>query len=627
VEKSLSEVNATVKIPKNTSAWKRLLAFSGPAFMVSVGYMDPGNWATDIQGGAQFGYSLLYIILIANMMAILFQSLGAKLGIVSGRDLAQACKEHYSHRLNIVLWLLGEIAIAACDLAEVLGSAIGLYILFKIPLFWGVLITTLDVLLLMMLVAYGIRKMEAVILVLIGTIGVCFAIEMLLIKPSVTGILTGFIPGYLSGSQLYIALGIIGATVMPHNLYLHSALVQSRAVEKTSAGIKQANRFNLLDSVLALNIAFFVNAAILILAAGTFFKSQLHGVASLIEAHSLLAPILGSSIAPIAFGVALLAAGQSSTITGTFAGQIIMEGHVGIKMRPWLRRFVTRLLAIIPALIIIYIKGDNSADTLLILSQVILSLQLPFALVPLLNFTSSKKKMGEFASPVWVTALAWLAAAVIISLNAKFISEMIFDAFVKGTGEVTFVKYFLFPLTVFVSPILLYMIVEPLVRKDTKVRTSLEKTFSFVKRELLPGNYKKVGIALEGKMARDDQIINGVLPLLKMLKADVVLIHCVESAAGRYMRDMVDDLDTKEKNKYLLAYAEQLNGEGLSATVHIHGGEPENEIATIAEEENVDLIVAGTHGHKLISDMIYGSTLTEVRHRVRLPILTIPIHA
>ena len=275
MEKSLSEVHSSVQIPKNTTLWRRLLAFSGPAFMVSVGYMDPGNWATDLQGGAQFGYSLLYIILAANLMAILFQSLGAKLGIVTGLDLAQACRQHYSRRMNIILWILSEIAIAACDLAEVLGSAIGLYLLFKIPLLWGVIITTLDVLLLMTLVAHGIRRMEAVILVLIGTIGLCFAFELFLIKPSISGIASGFVPGYLSGNALYIALGIIGATVMPHNLYLHSSLVQSRAIDKTPAGIRQAYRFNIFDSVFALNIAFFVNAAILILAAGTFFKNNM----------------------------------------------------------------------------------------------------------------------------------------------------------------------------------------------------------------------------------------------------------------------------------------------------------------------------------------------------------------
>lgn len=627
MDKSLSEVHSSVQIPKNTTLWRRLLAFSGPAFMVSVGYMDPGNWATDLQGGAQFGYSLLYIILAANLMAILFQSLGAKLGIVTGRDLAQACKEHYSHRMNIALWILSEIAIAACDLAEVLGSAIGLYLLFKIPLLWGVVITTLDVLLLMALVAYGIRKMEAVILVLIGTIGLCFAFELFLIKPEITEVAKGFIPGYLSGNALYIALGIIGATVMPHNLYLHSALVQSRAIEKTPEGIKQANRFNLFDSVFALNIAFFVNAAILILAAGTFFKNNMHGVASLVEAHKFLDPILGSSLAPIAFGIALLAAGQSSTITGTFAGQIVMEGHIGVRLRPWLRRFITRLIAILPAVIVISLNGDSAVDSLLVVSQVVLSLQLPFALIPLLHFTASRKKMGEFASSKFIALLAWLAAAIIISLNGKFIGEMIINAFLQGEQGHFLVKFVLFPVALILSPLLLYIIVEPLLRKDAIVRSSLQKTLRIIKPQAAEGNYKKVGIALEGVNNRDEQIIIGILPLLKLFKSDVVLIHCVESAAGRYMGKLVDDLDSKKKREYLATFVQRFNNEGINATIHISGGEPENEIANIAEIEKVDLIVAGSHGHKLLSDMIYGSTLTEVRHRVKIPILTIPVKA
>jgi manganese transport protein len=627
LEKSLSEVNSSVKIPGNTTVWRRFLAFSGPAFMVSVGYMDPGNWATDIQGGAQFGYSLLYIILAANLMAILFQSLGAKLGIVTGRDLAQACREHYSKRMNFVMWILSEIAIAACDLAEVLGSAIGLNLLFGIPLLWGVLITTLDVLILMTLVAYGIRKMEAVILVLIGTIGVCFAFEMFLIKPDVAGIAKGFIPNYLSGNALYIALGIIGATVMPHNLYLHSALVQSRAIDKTPKGIKQANRYNLLDSVFALNIAFFVNAAILILAAGTFFKNNMHGVASLVDAHAFLDPILGSSLAPVAFGVALLAAGQSSTITGTFAGQIVMEGHIGVRMRPWLRRFVTRLLAILPAVLVISINGEQAADSLLVISQVVLSLQLPFALIPLLHFTASRKKMGEFASSKIVVILAWISAVIIISLNGKFIGEMIMSDFTSASGGSVLIKYILFPIALILSPLLLYIILEPALRKDAIVRSSIEKTLKFVKHQPVEGNYRKVGIALEGVQGRDDQIIHGILPLLKLFRSDVIFIHCVESAAGRYMGRLVDDLDAKEKREYLLGFVKRFEDEGIKSEIHISGGEPENEIALIAEAEKVDLIVAGSHGHKLISDMIYGSTLTEVRHRVKIPILTIPIKA
>src|SRR6267142_1281818 len=347
--------------------------------MVSVGYMDPGNWATDLAAGARFGYRLIWVILISNLMAILLQTLSARLGIVTGRDLAQACRDHYPRPIVWLLWILCEIAIAACDLAEVLGSAIALHLLFGIPILAGVLITAFDVMLLLLLQSFGIRKMEAFILVLVATIGGCFAVEMFLSNPPVGQIIKGFVPHGLSGEALYIAIGIIGATVMPHNLYLHSALVQSRAVERSKAGLKEATKYNLIDSVVALNAAFFVNAAILILAAAAFHNSGHHNVARLEEAHELLKPLLGYAIAPVAFAVALLAAGQSSTITGTLAGQIVMEGFVRMRLRPWLRRLVTRSIAIIPAVVVILWKGDEAVDGLLVLSQVILSLQLSFA--------------------------------------------------------------------------------------------------------------------------------------------------------------------------------------------------------------------------------------------------------
>src|ERR1035437_942360 len=348
MDRSLAEVHSTVLIRPHSNFWARLFTFTGPAFMVSVGYMDPGNWATDIAGGARFGYKLIWVILLANLMAILFQSLSARLGIVYGRDLAQACKDHYTKTINFILWIICEVAIAACDLAEVLGSAIGLYLLFKIPLLWGVLITTFDVLLLMFLI--------------------CFGIEVFFSNPNYYEAAKGFIPTALNTEGLFITLGIIGATVMPHNLYLHSALVQSRDVKRTTTGLKEANKFNLIDSVVALNAAFFVNAAILIVAAAVFFKNGYNNVASIIDAHALLAPLLGTKAAPIIFGIALIAAGQSSTITGTFAGQIVMEGFVGLKMRPWLRRLTTRLIAIIPTVIVIKLSGDNAVDSLLILS-------------------------------------------------------------------------------------------------------------------------------------------------------------------------------------------------------------------------------------------------------------------
>src|SRR4051812_27605525 len=463
--RSLEDVHSSVAISRG-QWWRRLLSFSGPAFMVSVGYMDPGNWATDLAAGSRFGYRLIWVILISNLMAILLQTLSARLGIVTGRDLAQACRDHYPRPIVWALWILCEIAIAACDLAEVLGSAIALHLLFGIPILAGVLVTAFDVMLLLLLQSFGIRKMEEIILVLVATIGGCFAIEMILSRPDLAEIFRGFVPTILSTrdaptpdtSSLFIAIGIIGATVMPHNLYLHSALVQSRAVERSKKGLKEATWYNLIDSVVALNAAFFVNAAILILAAAAFHTSGHHNVARLEEAHELLRPLLGHSIAPIAFAVALLAAGQSSTITGTLAGQIVMEGFVKVRLRPWLRRLVTRSIAIIPAVIVILWKGDSGVDGLLVLSQVVLSLQLSFAVVPLIQFTSDRKKMGDFATPLWGKILAWLAAAIIMGLNLK----LVFETVMAGIGERNrLVMFTLLPAALLILPLLAWMIIEP----------------------------------------------------------------------------------------------------------------------------------------------------------------------
>jgi len=630
--KSLSEVHSSVDVNSTSRFWKRLFYFTGPAFMVSVGYMDPGNWATDLAGGAQFGYKLIWVILLANLMAILFQTLSARLGIVAGRDLAQACRDHYSKTLNYILWILCEIAIAACDLAEVIGSAVGLYLLFGIPLLWGVIITAFDVLILMLLLSFGIRKMEAFILALVATIGVCFAFEMFLSKPDFAEIGTGFLPTMLNGNALYIALGIIGATVMPHNLYLHSALVQSRNVKRTQKGLKDANKFNLIDSVVALNAAFFVNAAILVLAAAVFFTAGHSDVASIIDAHALLAPLLGNKFAPIAFGIALLAAGQSSTITGTFAGQIVMEGFVGLKMRPWLRRLITRMLAIIPTVIVIKISGDNSVDSLLILSQVVLSLQLPFALVPLLHFTSSKIKMKEFASTHFIRTLAWIAAGFIIILNLKLVYDFILENIsATGISGIIF-KFVLIPVILFIILLLLWIVVEPYFKKDKLGRLEelfIKKPLAYAKKlpatMSKPDIYKKIAIALEGKSERDEQIIKGALPFLKTSSAKIYLIHCVETVTGRFIGNLVADERAKEMTTYVNGFAEKLNKDDFITQTVIGGGEPEDEIARICKQEDIELLIVGSHGHKLISDIIHGSTANEVRHRVRIPVLAVPV--
>ncbi|MEK7755211.1 MAG: Nramp family divalent metal transporter, partial [Acidobacteriota bacterium] len=398
-KKSLPEVHASVTTAA-PSLFKRMFAFAGPAYLVSVGYMDPGNWATDLEGGARFGYDLLWVLVMSNAMAILLQTLSARLGIVSRRDLAQACRETYPRAVSWSLWLLCETAIAACDLAEILGAAIGFNLLFKIPLLVGVAITACDTLLILWFSRFGIRIIESLVLALITIIGGCFALEIWMVRPDAGEVLSGLIPR-LTDKSLYIAIGIIGATVMPHNLYLHSALVQTRRIGVSDHDKRMACRFNLVDSVVALNGALFVNAAILILAATLFFKRGI-AVTEIQQAHLLLAPLVGTALAGVLFAVALLAAGQSSTITGTMAGQIVMEGFLNVRMRPWLRRFVTRMVAVIPAAATIYLAGEQGTYRLLILSQVILSMQLPFAVIPLIHFTSDRRRMGAFANPAWL---------------------------------------------------------------------------------------------------------------------------------------------------------------------------------------------------------------------------------
>ena len=417
---SLPEVHRTVPIPDVKSFWRKLLAFAGPGYLVSVGYMDPGNWATDIAGGAQFGYTLLFVIMLSNLMAILLQSLCVRLGVATERDLAQACRDYYSRPVAVFLWILCEIAICACDLAEVIGSAIALQLLFGIPLTWGVCITIMDVLVLLLIQRHGFRYVEALIITLVSTIGLCFAAELFFARPDLGGIFQGFVPRpdiVENPEMLYIALGILGATVMPHNLYLHSAIIQTRAWQRTPEKKREAIKFGSIDSTIALSFALFINGAILIVSAATFHSSGNHNVGEIQDAYKLLSPLLGVQLASFLFAVALLASGQSSTMTGTLAGQIVMEGFVSLHLAPWLRRLISRLLAIIPALICIIWFGESSTTSLLILSQVILSLQLSFAVFPLVMFTSDRRIMGEFVNPVWLKLLAWSVAILIGTLN------------------------------------------------------------------------------------------------------------------------------------------------------------------------------------------------------------------
>lgn len=425
---SLPEVFSSVRVPQSAGFWRTLLAFAGPGLMVSVGYMDPGNWATDLAGGARYGYLLLSVILISNFMAILLQHLALKLGIVTGRDLAQACRDHYSAPVNLGLWLLCEVAIAACDLAEVIGSAIALNLLFAVPLVVGTLITAADVLIVLLLQNRGFRYIESLVGGLIFVIGGCFIYELIVSQPAVASILGGLVPSpriVTDPTALYIAIGILGATVMPHNLYLHSSIVQTRAFKRDDEGKALAIKFATIDSTIALLIAFFINAAILILAAATFFGTQYASVADIGDAHRLLSPVLGASLASTLFAVALLAAGQNSTLTGTLAGQIVMEGFLNIRMRPWLRRLVTRSIAIVPAVTVAALYGERGTGELLILSQVILSLQLSFAVVPLVRFTSDSKKMGRFVNRRWLMLLASLVTIVIVGLNVFLLVQTV----------------------------------------------------------------------------------------------------------------------------------------------------------------------------------------------------------
>ncbi len=430
---SLPEVHRSILVPQGASFWRKLIAFSGPGFLVAVGYMDPGNWATDLAGGAKFGYALLSVVMISNFMAILLQHLCIKLGIATGRDLAQACRDHYSQATVWFLWVLCEIAIAACDLAEVVGSAIGLQLLFGIPLVWGCCITAMDVLAVLYLQNKGFRYIEAIVITLIATIGTCFGLELILAKPSVVGVMLGFVPGphvLMNQDMLYVSIGILGATVMPHNLYLHSSIVQTRKFEQTNEGKREAIKFATIDSSGALMFALFINAAILILAAAAFHWSGHQDVAEIQDAFRLLSPLLGVGFASALFAIALLASGQNSTLTGTLAGQIVMEGFLNFRLAPWLRRLITRAIAIVPAVLVIGIFGEGKTTALLVASQVVLSMQLGFAVWPLMRFTNEKTKMGQFVNPLWIKILGWTTTVVIIGLNLKLLFDFFMPAFV-----------------------------------------------------------------------------------------------------------------------------------------------------------------------------------------------------
>lgn len=617
---SLAEVHSSVDTKSKKGFWRKLFAFLGPAYLVSVGYMDPGNWATDIAGGSQFGYKLLWVLVMSNLMALLLQSLCARLGIVRNRDLAQASREYYHPIINIPLYVLAEIAIIACDLAEVLGMAIGLHLLFDIPLIWGVCLTALDTFLLLFLLHKGIRKMEAFILALIAVIGVAFFIQMVLAKPELGAIAQGFIPDIPNSQALYIAIGIIGATVMPHNLYLHSSLVQTRKIDRSDKGIFRAIKYNIVDSAIALNLAFFVNAAILILAASTFYENNMFDVADIEDAHRLLEGILGSKWAPILFAVALIAAGQSSTITGTLAGQIVMEGYLNLRIQPWIRRIITRLLAILPAVFFILYFGGDRVGELLIFSQVVLSLQLGFAIIPLIHFVSDKKLMGKFVIGRWAKTGAWLTASIVVILNVKLVIDEI--SLWASTSEQTWHIYLIvLPLSVAIGALLLYITFQPfLATFFNKKIDSLHgeiKTLSFADKPV----YKKIAVSLDFSEIDEAVIANAIA--LGNKDAEYLLVHVVETAGAHFMGNEIKDLETKADKEILNNIAAQLESEGYKVKIALGYGSPKKAIPQLVNEYGADILVMGSHGHQFIKDMIFGTTINAVRHSVDIPILII----
>ncbi|HYM21156.1 MAG TPA: Nramp family divalent metal transporter [Candidatus Kapabacteria bacterium] len=619
---SLAEVHQSVEVPSTgtrTNFFRRLLAFGGPAYLISVGYMDPGNWATDLEGGARFGYALLWILLLSNLMALLLQTLSARLGIVTGRDLAQACRDEYPKPVTIALWVLCEIAIAACDLAEVLGTAIAINLLFGLHLLWGVLITSLDAFVLLGLQRLGMRKLEAAIISLVLLIGCCFIIEIALSSPDWGGAAHGLVPTLPIGS-LVIAIGIIGATVMPHNLYLHSALVQTRQFEQSVDGKRQACKYNFLDSLIALNGAFFINAAILILASAVFFsRGQI--VTEIQQAHALLSPLLGTVLAGVVFAVALLASGQSSTVTGTLAGQIVMEGFLHLRIRPVVRRIITRLIAIIPAVIVIAALGESSTLPLLIASQVILSLQLSFALIPLIQFTSSRALMGDFANKWWVKLLSWATAAIILGLNAKYIFEFE-SSILNPSSEFHIYGIFLFPVLIFIGALLVYILVRPFTGSWTRVPGFTVKTSFTTPNETQTSLYDRVGAAVEGN-ENDERVINEARSLCKQ-GGTIVIIHIVGSAMTLFHGSQTRDSAARNAETYLSTLGQRLQRDiGHTIKTSLGYGLPPEELVRIAKEEQLDLLVMRSHGHRGLKDIIFGATISPVRHKLSIPIFIV----
>jgi manganese transport protein len=628
--RSIEEVHRSVHVGQRSFFW-RLFAFAGPAFMVSVGYMDPGNWATDIEGGSRYGYALLWVLLFSNAMALLVQTLAARMGIVAGRDLAQGCRDMYGKGLRVILWLLAEVAIAACDLAEVIGTIIGINLLFGLPLWAGLIVTVFDTILLLAIQRLGIRKMEAFIVGLIFTIGVCFIIEVFWSRPDVGAALGGLLPVvsrkppffFPDFGALYIAIGMLGATVMPHNLYLHSALVQTRRVERTQDGLREACRFNFLDSFVAMNGAFFVNAAILILAAAAF---SAHGevVTSIKDAHKLLPQVLGPRAASTLFAIALICAGQSSTLTGTLAGQIVMEGFVSIRLRPWIRRLLTRLLAIIPAAAVIFLAGEDKLLDLLVLSQVVLSLQLPFAIIPLLHYTSDKRRMGAFVSAVWVKVLGWATALIIVVLNIMLVAgqamKILHASGWKGTG--LFISGVVIASLVAAALLLLWITLSPFfARREGTAPHGTADVLRVVDAIRKP-QIHRIGVAVEN-VPEDAIAVSHAVSLARAHNAELILVHVVEGVGAQWYGEEASDEERLEDQSYIADLVSQLTKLDLRASGVLRYGVPSTELIRFAKDEKIDFFVLRAHGHGAVGDSAFGQTIETIRHAVKIPVLAV----
>ncbi len=633
VTPSLEDIHSTVPIPR--SWWRRFLAFSGPAFLISVGYMDPGNWGTDLEAGSKYGYRLLWVLLLSNLMALLLQTLATRLGVVAGQDLAQACRERYPRRTVFGLWILAEIAIAACDLAEVIGTIIALKLLFNMPYLAGLGIAAADTLLLLALQRRGIRLLELLTLALIGVIGVSFVIEIILTRPQWDAVMRGFLPGLDPDNRLdslNVAIAMIGATVMPHNLYLHSALVQSRAFPQTLPGKRLACKYNFLDSLLALNGAFFVNVAILVLAGAKFFGQE--EVKTLQRAHELLrSPVVGATLASVLFAVALLASGQSSTLTGTLAGQVVMEGFVHLRVRPWVRRLVTRLAAIVPALLVIAFTTGTQTQTesadelllkLLIVSQLVLGFQLPFAIIPLVQLTNDPRWMGEFASRLWLKILAWACAAVVIGLDATAV-VMQMNEWAENAEKTGWSGWWIYgtvgPTSLLLLGFLAWVAFYPLRRRSGMTAEPVTAP------ELPAVEYGRVGVAIEfGK--HDPAVIARAAAIVREhADAELIVLHIVEGLGAEFYGVETAAQESQADRERMAELVEHLHRQGLRVKGVLGYGRPADELIRLATQEHLDLMVLGTHGHRFLADLALGATVSPLLHRLTIPVLVVPTGA